>query len=135
MTVSAQLQTKLDATLASQKSALEAAQRYLTEGKALCIGGDRFAEAKAAFEKGLAEKPSDPELVSILRAAIAQFTSASDEEEEEAAAEGAEEAAAEGGEDAGRERSREGEDERRGGSAVGLDTHTENVVEESAQRP
>ena len=75
---SVQLQSKLDATLASQKSALETAQRYLTEGKALCIGGDKFAEAKLAFEKGLALKPSDPELVRSLTAALAQFSSAND---------------------------------------------------------
>ena len=66
----------------SQKSALEAAQRYLKEGKALCIGGQHFAEAKIAFEKGLAEKPSDPELVQSLLAAVAQLTSTNDEGEE-----------------------------------------------------
>ena len=82
MCVSAQLQNKLDATLASQKFALENAQRRFTEGKALCIGGDKFAEAKLAFEKGLAEKPSDPELVRSLTAAIAQFSSASGDGED-----------------------------------------------------
>eukprot|EP01043_Picozoa_sp_COSAG02_P044209 COSAG02_NODE_3927_length_6035_cov_7.810815_3_plen_779_part_00 len=81
--VSAQLQSRLDATLASQKSALENAQRYLTQGKALCIGGNRFTEAKLAFEKGLAEKPSDPELVRKLTAAIAQFSTANEPREEE----------------------------------------------------
>lgn len=74
-----QIQRKLESTLASQKSAQEAAQRYLTAGKKLCVGGDKFAEAKIAFEQGLAEKPSDPELVRSLTAALAQFSSTSDD--------------------------------------------------------
>ena len=85
MIVAAQLQSNLDAVIASQKSAREAAQTYLTQGKALCIGGDTvaFHEAKIAFEKGLAEKPSDPELVDRLKAAIAQFTSEDESDADE----------------------------------------------------
>ena len=73
------LQNKLDATVTKQTAARDAAQRYLSEGKALCVGGGRFAEAKEAFERGLAEKPSDPELVRNLADAIRQFTTGEEE--------------------------------------------------------